>query len=411
MGPVGSKCRDCTRGIPVGAGAKERTSFTLARTVADRLLGLKVLLSLMAGLDLLSIAARNSEIPDGFGVFGWALSSSRYSINPWAIRHGQWWRILTGGLANGSPFTMVPVLMMVWWLGRRVTPHLSHAKFFVVLVSSVGAAVLLLIATAPGRESFGGLSVLGGLVGLYLVLRRRGEIRQIRGPAIRQWGFFGLFLVWIMGNSLVAEAGAAVGFGCGVVGGGLAAWVFTDPVYSWNPRRVVGVGAVVAFALFGGAVAKVWTGNSPQPHPGVFATALQQWKDQVVPPSDGEWVSVHFWEDSTDVGDFQTYHVQCQPTMRTQQVAPIVKVDAAGVCGWLAGHPGAYSARESVAARCAALLVRRVVVEGRYRGQSVSAQFEVADDVVDPTRTRPAKPGVCGSALAIDAHETLASFQ
>ncbi len=239
QGPVGSKCRDCSRGIAPTANKRERLAVSAAGVSGQRYVAAHAVLAIVAAANVLMLG-----VSQGSGV---SLGGpDRFSLNVWAMKHGQMWRLLTGAIVNGSIITVVISAALVWWLGRHLAARMSILGFVTLSLVSLSGGALLALLAAPGASSYAGLGLPGGLLGAYLVGRKRDAVSKIPMPFDPRLGFGVFFVGWIVFGALSSERGGAVA----ALGGALAAlpvaWLTFDP---FDRDRKSSKPAIVAAAM------------------------------------------------------------------------------------------------------------------------------------------------------------------
>lgn len=390
QGPVGSKCRDCARGIPVGVTPKERTAAKITYAKKNRFLALHVVLAIMAAVDaVILLGTQNNEtIRQIF------TRDNKYALNAWSLQHGEAWRIVTGSIGNASAITMAINLAAVWWLGRQVVPQLTHLKFVAVSLTAIGGGALATLVIDPNGFNYSGMALSGGLAAAYGVLRRRNLVGRLQTPQFAQVGYIGLFLAWTLLSTLTSEAGG----GYGLVGGALAAatlsWWLTDPIRrNHTTSRHTVLGCTLGAALILGAGASAQMTNAAQPaqlppmldalggsdlSPGDAVDMLQAEVDSLKAPSEGTWTSVLYWEDRTDLGDSQAYHVRCDPSPRiAMQPGLATDRDPQAVCAWLKAHVEVRSGDEQITTAPDSALIWHIEIYQSIDGvQDGGAVFE-----------------------------------
>ena len=61
QGPVGSKCRECSKGIPITTTTRERTTANVAYVAKDRLFALKAVMATVLAIDALVLLATKTD--------------------------------------------------------------------------------------------------------------------------------------------------------------------------------------------------------------------------------------------------------------------------------------------------------------------------------------------------------------
>jgi membrane associated rhomboid family serine protease len=401
QGPVGSKCRDCTRGIPVGITSKERTAANITHAVKDRFLALKILMAFVLAANVANIVSSQSSSD---GSLGFGRFASKMSLQAYLIQHGESWRLLTGSIINGSLITTVINAAVIWWLGHQIAPKVRHLQFLALTLAALATGATAAIATQPNSETFGGLALSGGFAATYGVLRKRNMIGRLSLGNARQYSFGLLFVGWTVYGALTSEAGGGVAFLAGGCACGLLAWILLDPLRQAMPHKAMLATAIalgVAGFTIAGAVSFSVASSRPPAKPvnpldaSNFSKLLEDRLREKQTPKDGEWVTITYWEDNTDVGDYQTYHVRCKPSPVARVVAPVASVDANRVCTWLTAHPNVLTTQETTT--CTGVVTWRNTVVGTFNGKPVNAQFEGDLDG-------------CGSPLSLEAQTVLSEL-
>jgi hypothetical protein len=394
-GPVGSKCRDCTKGIPIGVSSKERTSANVAHAAKDRYFALKGLMAVLLTVDVLNIVAsqsgaKNLSLLSDFGL--------KYAMSAGEIQNGEFWRLFTGSMVNGSFIVTAITLALVWWLGRQIAPQTRHIQFLAIVLASLGGGVIAMLVGDPAGFTFGGLSLVGGFGATYWGMRKRNLVGKLAIPNVGQYVFFLFFIGSTIFSALTSESGGLLAAGGGAVAAGFVSWLMLDPTRPTTSKRPTAIGAaMLGLALFAGGALSTFATKERQTEMVRGRTDLQKVFEQMMAdeqsPTGGEWVTVRYWEEKTDLGDYQTYHVQCTPKPQVRVVAPITKIDPVGVCSWLGEHQASLHSYEP--SNCQAdVVVWRYALEGTFRGTEVMATFDGGEG--------------CASALSISADNVLA---
>jgi membrane associated rhomboid family serine protease len=392
QGPVGAKCRDCTRGISATATPRERATASANVAAKDKLLGLKVVVgAFLAANVMLHVQS----------------TTNKSALAPYLIRHGEWWRLFTGAVACGSLPTIALTAAIVFWVGRLVARRTTHLEFFgLSLVSAAGGALVTVVAK-PDSYSYSGLSLAGGVVAAYLVGRKRGALGVLTLPGATQgWMIYGvLFAGWTVLGALGSETGGLYSFAGGALAAAPLAWRMFDPFPTLERSRVpAAISAFVSVLLFGFTVVVSGSATSPpRPSPtlppgfNVFSDIEAAEAETATAPAG--WLKVAYWEDSADIGDFQTFELQCDPK-------PVVRNDTYGLsgsatesCDWLTANSEARNLIDDVDATCNQTLVWRLAIVGTLTSSSgarpVDARYEGGEG--------------CGSAVSAQALEALLS--
>jgi hypothetical protein len=311
--------------------------------------------------------------------------STRFAIQPYLIRHGEWWRLFTGAIACGSLPTIGLTAAAVFWIGRLVARRVTHLELLMLAVASLGGGTLLTAMVNPDSFSYSGLALAGGMVAAYLVGRKRGVLGVLSLPGAGQgWMVYGFFFIgWTILGALGSETGGPYAFAGGALAVAPLAWKMFDP-FPTNERSKVPAltSALVSALLF--AVAAIASGsatNAPTPPRSPFDVISDAGAAgaQTTSASPG-WMKVAYWEDNTDVGDFQTYELQCSPE-------PLVRNDRYEIgvsrtsCDWLKANSSELTVQDAVdSPSCNASLIWRMTIVGTLTSDAgvrpVDAQFE-----------------------------------
>ncbi len=341
---------------------------------------------------------------------GGALSgfNSKLSLNAWAIKHGQAWRVITGALINGSLITTALCVATVWWLGRQTAPQVKHAQFLAITMAAVGGGALAVLVAEPNGNSFGGLSLSGGLAATYLILRKRNLVGRLRMPAGGQFGYLLFFVGSMIYSALTSESGGIYALFGGAVAAGILAWFLLDPLRPDATTRNAAIGATfLGVALLGVATGVAFAAD-PKPYVPTTQTDLAGYVarfQQMETPTDGEWVTVRRWEERTDIGDVQIFHLQCGPVPSYRLTDTNELVDPKAVCDWLGSHPDALTATETVDT-CLDdpySIVWRIQLSGTFHAKAVSSLFEGGTNLAGTAN--------CASALSREAEAHLVQLQ
>ncbi len=408
QGPVGSKCRDCSKGIPITTTTRERTTANVAYVAKDRLFALKAVMATVLAIDALVLLASKTDF---LSLTGSYTGANKYSLSAWSIQHGEPWRLVTGAIGNGSAITMAINLALVWFVGRLVAPQMPHAHLIALSVAAWGAGALALLFVDVQTPGFSGFALAGGYGAAYYALRRRNLTGKLRAPSIGRYGFALFFVGGTAISALMREQGALQSFAAGAIVVGLLTWFLSEPLRrkeaSSQTTTLVAFVAIATFACAGVVAASAQADEPLPPTPsandvmGQVGAMLEGEKT----PTDGEWLTVTSWEERTDTGDYQTFHVQCFPTPTFRAPDPFAAInkqagyerpatiiDAKAICDWLGTHPEALTAQEP--STCSSILIWRKTVRGSYNGKKLSALFEGDDEG-------------CGTPLALEANKVL----
>jgi membrane associated rhomboid family serine protease len=318
--------------------------------------------------------------------------STRFAIQPYLIRHGEWWRLMTGAVSCGSLPTIALTAAAVFWVGRLVARRVTHFEFLAIALASLAGGSLVTVLVKPDSFSYSGLSLAGGIVATYLVGRKRRALGVLTLPgAAHGWMGYGIFFLgWTVLGALGSETGGPYAFAGGALAAAPLAWRMFDPFptieRSKAPAGVALLASVLLFGVAVGASGAAASAPAPQRSPADLMSALTTAAQGGAPASPG-WVKVSYWEDNTDDGDYQTYEVRCDP-MPSSQNDQYKMVDPVAACTWFDANPAALNSRRPVDSSCANALVWRLQIEGTLRStqgtRPVNAEIEGSDDCVNP---------------------------
>lgn len=374
QGPVGSKCRDCTKGVAIDAGRTERAKAAVRYSDRDRSLSVRILTA--------ALLVVNGVLFNRSGAFsGVFVGPHRYSVHAGAIRSGQWWRLFTGAVAGGSYLTVVIAAAASWWIGRMVAPRLGQLNFWAVVCSSIGGGVVALLLLRPYRDGYGILSVVGGLGAAYALGRRRSVVGALTLPFGGRMGYGIFFIGWVVYGTVSSDPGLLIA----MAGGAAAAAPVAMWIYSANNKpQIPGIGFLFAVALFAVGSIVASQANSTTGS-GAVQDVLNKALDGGLPVDPWEaptgWMSVGYWEERTDVGDFQSFRLRCVPTPELKEFRYDDAPDPTIACGWLKANVGQLKIREEMPADCAtdSLVVWRSTVVGDYKGKRVDIDVSGAE--------------------------------
>jgi membrane associated rhomboid family serine protease len=393
QGPVGAKCRDCTRGISITATPRERATASATGVAKDKLLGLKIIVGAFLATNVflyLQSTQNNNAVASVVSAFA---RSTRFAVQPYFIRHGEWWRLFTGAVSCGSLPTIALTAATVFWVGRLVARRLTHLEFLALSLASLAGGVLLIVLVKPDSFSYSGLSLAGGIVATYLVGRKRGALGVLTLPgAMQGWMGYGIFFLgWTVLGALGSETGGPYAFAGGALVAAPLAWRMFDPFpTSERSKGPAAVSVLVGALLFGGAAGASGAPTRAPAQPLSTAdlmSAMTSAAQEAAPASPG-WMKVSYWEDTTDDGDYQTYEVRCDPTPSIQNDRYNM-ANPVSACAWFDANPSFVRAHEVVdSPDCANALVWRVQIEGTHTSNSkpvlVNAEFEGSEDCGQP---------------------------
>jgi membrane associated rhomboid family serine protease len=369
QGPVGSKCRDCSRGISPTATTRERMSVSATGVTSNRYAGAYALLGLVVAANLVMFGSSNaSTIMLG--------QPSRFALKISAMHQGEWWRLATGSVAYGSVITLLVSVAVIWWLGRHLAARMSTIAFLLLVAVAIAGGTLAALLVSPTTGIFAGLAIPGGLLGAYVVGRKRNGVSKMPMPFDPRIGFGVFFLGWMVFGALSSETGGAIAALGGALAAAPIAWLMFDPFNRDSKSKkppAIAAGLAVALIVAAAGVAGAQTGRPTGP-------------DRV------GWLTVGYWEEHTDLGDYQSFLVKCSPTPVLDGDAE--GFDAANICAFLKKNPSALTVQQPVDT-CTNPLIERMTIFGTIGSSQVDALFEGND--------------TCGTALAKDALNSLGS--
>ncbi len=379
QGPVGSKCRDCSRGIAIDAGRKDRAKAAVQHSNRDRSLSLKVLVGLLLVLNGAMFNRSGS-------VSGVVMGPTKYSVHAALIRDGESWRLFSGAIAGGSYFTVFLAAGATWWIGRTVLPRLGQLNFWAIVSLSLAGGVLALVFVRPKNDGYGILSLVGGLAATYVAGRRRSEVGILSMPFGGRLGYGIFFFGWILFGAVSSDPSLLVAMAGGAVAAGsYAVWFFDRRRPSSS--AAIGGAATVAVLLVSALVASA-TSASVNTQQRSAAEALVKSFGITDPTSaPSGWMTVSSWEERNDMGDYQSFRVRCFPNPEFKELSlggpPL---DPARPCGWLASNGSLLKVNEDVPPACAdeAVLQWRTTVVGDFGGKDVQIDVSGSRDCASP---------------------------
>ena len=108
--------------------------------------------------------SHNSDAP----LFG------QWALQPAAVTHGDWWRLLTSGFLHIGPLHLAFNMIALWVIGRELERVLGRVRFLAVyLVSLLGGSLVVYLFANPLSDTAGASGAVFGLMGgLAVVLMR-----------------------------------------------------------------------------------------------------------------------------------------------------------------------------------------------------------------------------------------------
>lgn len=107
---------------------------------------------------------------------------ARLALNPDAIEHGQYYRLITAVFLHQALAHIGMNMLSLWWIGPAVENALGRARYLALyLVAGLGGSALSFLLL-PGYEyGLGASGAIFGLLGALFVLVRRvgGDLRQV----------------------------------------------------------------------------------------------------------------------------------------------------------------------------------------------------------------------------------------
>jgi membrane associated rhomboid family serine protease len=180
------------------------------------------------------------------------------SVEPVAIRSGEWWRLLSGTYLHGSYYHFAGNMGALLVYGAILESKTSRLRLpLVYLMSAVGGSVLSVVIP-PDVPSIGASGGVVGIIGYLFLFSRRQEVRfpaLFRGATASV--FVGLITAGALGFWYIDNPGHAGGALTGFV---LAAFL-VDPARTWGeeiPLPLVDfLGWVASAVLVAGAIVTV----------------------------------------------------------------------------------------------------------------------------------------------------------
>jgi len=162
------------------------------------------------------------------------LASGLLAMSNLAVSQGQFWRLLTSALVSGSLFGVLTNLLVLWLAGRAIEAELGAWRFGVLyLAAGLGGATLFFVLGPPFGVSIGASSAVIGLLAANTIgkLKNQEDVR----PDI------GLFVLLLLYALLVGFQS----FGWLTLLGGIAVGALAGAVFAYAPRRNGGTVQVV----------------------------------------------------------------------------------------------------------------------------------------------------------------------
>jgi membrane associated rhomboid family serine protease len=243
-------CPSCMRQASVGFHCPECTKANPQRVVSARTLGNVRPVAALA-IIALNLAVFVADIPSTTDALdGIGTIGRDWALNGPDVAAGDVWRPLTAGFVHAGLMHVGFNMFLLWQLGRLLEPAVRWYGFVVLYVMSLLGGSLLVLVLDPDSFTVGASGAVFGLMAATFVAMRSRGIDPFStgiGPLL----VINLVLTFaVPGISIGGHLG-------GLVTGAAGGWL----LWVWGPRlgreaRMVPVGvcAVLALALYGGCL-------------------------------------------------------------------------------------------------------------------------------------------------------------
>ena len=198
----------------------------------------RILVAIVVVVYLITVAQGHGLNTPGGSLFNkWALYGP-------AVKHGDWWRLITSAFLHGSVLHIAFNMLALWWLGAPVEMVLGRVRYIgLYLASGLAGAAGALVAN-PNAVTVGASGAIFGLLGAGLILEW-----QATGSLA------GNYLTLIVINLAISFAVPGISIGGhlgGLVGGILATLAFSRfgrGHAAYGKLGVLGAASLVAIAV------------------------------------------------------------------------------------------------------------------------------------------------------------------
>jgi len=179
-----------------------------------------ILLLLIAGffaLEMMGSQSHGAELAGGFDIYPVQpqVALDLGSSASWAIRDGEWWRLLASVFLHAGAIHLICNLSVLLYLGRVCEPRIASAKFFTVFVASgLGGSLASFgwrVLRGTDGHSVGASGALAGLIGMMLIYAVKERDQDLRNDVVRWVVFLVLFSFFLPVDNLGHLGGFVVG--------------------------------------------------------------------------------------------------------------------------------------------------------------------------------------------------------
>jgi membrane associated rhomboid family serine protease len=154
------------------------------------------------------------------------LATNLLAMSNFGVAGGQFWRLLTAAFTAGGLLGLLMDLLVLWLAGRAVEAELGSARFVALyLVGGLGGATLFFVLGPPGAAALGASAAVIGLLSANAV----GKLKN--GEDVRP--DIGLFVLLLLYSLLVGFES----FGWVSLLGGIVVGALAGAVLAYAPRR------------------------------------------------------------------------------------------------------------------------------------------------------------------------------
>ncbi|HET7463595.1 MAG TPA: rhomboid family intramembrane serine protease [Longimicrobium sp.] len=149
-------------------------------------------------------------------------SANAAGMLPEAVRHGEWWRLLSYGVLHAHPLHIGLNLLALWSLGKLMEVHANRALLSPVLLAGIVGGGLIGLVMGPDIPMVGVSGGLLAVIGFLAVVgfRRRERVPHGFGASMLKDVAF-VAAVGLVGFRMIANAGHLGGLLAGVALGAL----------------------------------------------------------------------------------------------------------------------------------------------------------------------------------------------
>jgi membrane associated rhomboid family serine protease len=171
------------------------------------------------------------------------------ALNGPAVASGDWWRPVTAGFAHAGLIHVGFNMFLLWQLGRLLEPAIKWWGFLVLYVMSLLGGSLLVLVLDPNASTVGASGAVFGLMAAtFIAMRSRGidPFSTGIGPLL----VINLLLTFtIPGISIGGHLG-------GLIAGAIGGWL----LWEWGPRLDARSGKVLPVAICGVLAVALYVG-------------------------------------------------------------------------------------------------------------------------------------------------------